>query len=1012
MRAAPAVERRRPTPLRWWIIGLIVGALLIGLVFLHNLATFYVDFLWFDALGKGGAWRGLIGARLVPAAIFTTVFFAVMLGNLIIADRIAPKLRVGAPRDELVERYNELSRRFGGRIRVLLSAFFALVAGAQVSTKWKDWILFTHAQDFGAKDPQFNKDIGFYVFQLPFLQFIAEWAFASLAIVFIITLVVHYLNGGIRLQGPGQRVTPQVKAHLSVLLGVMALVKAIQYYFGKFALNGSTRGFVQGATYTDVNAQLPAFNLLLVIACVAAVLFLLNIWRKGWVLPIIAVGLWALVSVIVGAVYPWFVQEFRVQPDQSSKERPYIARNIEGTQKAFSLDQVQARPYDYKENLDQATVSANAPTLENVRLWDPAQLQEVYQKLQAFRSQDVFSAVDADRYKIDGRVVPVMTGGRDLNEDKLPSRTWVNTHLFYTSGYGSVVARANEVAADDKPAFLLDGIPPGGSLEAVKQPQIYFGEDLNGYVVVDSKHQEFEPVGTREGQEIKTSFQGDTGIELSSIWRRLAATARFSDINLLISDQVTPESQLLFNRDVATRVRKLAPFLEFDSNPYLTVVDGRQYWIVDAYTTSNQYPYSESYNPGTSAPEELASTSGLNTKFNYVRNSVKAVVDAYDGKVTFYVVDETDPIAKAYRQAFPELFTSVDRASDDLVAHFRYAEDLFRVQTTMYAQYHVTDPDEFFSRNSLWSVQQDPRLLRQPGDTSTPTTLAPTATTVPRGAGSDRLKVTSRRIAPIYQTMALPGDPRQQQQFVLTRPFVPFGRETQLASFMIARSDLTKEQWKSQQARLFTYDVVADTSSASGAPTPVRVTGDINTNTQLSAIFTLLGSGDSQVIPGEIQLVPIGDSILFFRPIYVKNANEPEAFPRFRYVIAAYGSNTAMQTSVDLAINALLFGGPQLVVNNGQVVQAGPGGTTPSTPSTTTAPPPGGTTTTTVPPADQAALLAQLRDAADEYQAAVSATPYDAGRIQKAADRMATLIHQLEALENPPASTAPPPANR
>ncbi|MFZ4584723.1 MAG: UPF0182 family protein [Acidimicrobiia bacterium] len=1002
MRAVPTVGRRPPAK-RWIVLGAIAGVLLLALVLLPKLATFYTDYLWFDALGQSGSWREQLSARVVPSLIFTVFFFVALVANLAIADRLAPTPALGVQEDELVARYREVNSRYGLRIRVGLSLVFAVIAGLQVSAHWQEWILFSHSQKFGAADPQFGRDIGFYVFQLPFLQFAADWLFATFVIIFIVTLVAHYLNGGIRLQGPDRGVTPQVKAHLSVLLGIIALVKAGQYYLGRYALNSSTRGFVQGATYTDVKAQIPAFNLLILIAVVAAVLFLLNIWRKGWALPIIAVGLWALVSVVVGAAYPAYVQRFQVQPDQLSKERPYIVRNIAGTQRAFGLDQVQTKPFDYKQNLDRAVIDKNQATINNVRLWDPEQLRDVYQKLQAFRSQDVFTEVDADRYTVDGRVVPVMTGGRDLNEDRLPSRTWVNQHLFYTSGYGSVVTRANEVASGDLPSFLLQGIPPTGVIADTKQPQLYFGEGLNDYVVVDSKRKEFLPVGSDPTQQAETTFTGNTGIELSSFVRRAAAFMRFSDVNLLISDQITSKSQLMFDRDITQRVQKLAPFLKFDADPYLTVSGGKQYWIIDGYTISNSYPYSETYNPDTAPPGELAGKSGLNTSFNYVRNSVKVAVDAYDGSAKFYVVDESDPMVKAYRSAFPTLFTGLDSAPNDLVAHFRYPEDLFRVQTTMYAQYHVTNPDDFFGRNNLWSVMQDPsRTTGSSTSTTVPQLGADVpVTTVPRGAGSDRLKVSSRRVSPLYQTMAIPQDPKQAQQFVLTRPFVRFGRETQLASFMIARSDLTKEQWKSSQGRLAMFEVnAADVNAQSGAPTPVRITGDINTNPYISKQFSLLDQGDSTVDQGEIQLVPVGDSILFFRPVYVRNRNEPEAFPRFRFLIAGYGSNTVLGCNVDSAINALLFNGPQADAQ-GSCTGSGSGSgsgenvaPTPTPPSTTTTSP---TTATTVAPSgDEAAIITQLQAAAAEYDAAVQAQPYDAGRIQRAADQMAKLIAQLQ----------------
>ena len=997
MRAAPKVERRRPSPLRWWIIGIVAALLVVGFIVVPQLAVFFTDYWWFDGLGQGGTWRSLLLARVLPAVAFMGFFFVVMFVNLVIADRLAPKTKVAGQRDELVERYQELSRRYSGRIRVAVSLFFALVAGANLASQWQSWILFWNAQDFGRDDPLFGRDIGFYVFRLPFIETLINWLFASLAIVFVITLVVHYLNGGIRVQSPFQRVSPQVKAHLSVLLAAIALVKAFEYYFAQFALTNSTRGFVQGATYTDVNAQLPALRLLIVIALVAVVLFFVNIWRKGWVLPIIAVGLWGLISIVVGTIYPAVVQRFQVEPDEQAKERPYIEDNIEGTRDAFGLADVEVVGYPYRENLTTQDIDAAAPTLDNVRLWDPGPLQPGFERLQSFEPQYAFRDVDADRYEVDGVVVPVMSSARELDEDQIPSKTWVSQHLLYTSGYGSVVARANDIAPAG-PSFLLGDLPPVGVIPGADENQVYVGEQLAGYVVVDTREAEYVPAKARvEGAPAR--FEGDTGVKLSSIWRRAFSAIRFSELNIFVSDRITDESQLLFRRDVRERVAELAPFLQFDADPYIVVADGKQQWVIDGYTTTTNFPYSEAFNPSTAPPNELSARSGLNGRFNYVRNSVKAVVDAATGGVTFFVVDEEDPIIAAYRSAFPDLFTDLDDASDDLVAHFRYPEDIFRVQTTMYAQYHVLDPDAFFAREDLWSVQQDPEASDLDAAAAAANTL--TTTTVPRGAGSDRLKVSTRRINPIYLMMEEPGDDSRQQQFLLSRPFEPFGRSNELTSYMIARNDLTKEEWKTQSGKLKAYDfrVPDNGGSTEGTPSPVRFFGEARTNPEIQQVFTLLGNRTT-VLYGQVQLIPIADSILYFQPVYVQN-DQAGGYPRFRFIMAGYGSTTVIHTSVEKAIQQIFFNGPPLSEDEAEDVATGaedvtiPGddGETPP-PSTTTAAP---TTTAPALPDNQAELLRQLAAAADEYEQAKNAVPANLARIQAAADEMARIIAALEA---------------
>src|SRR5919106_947433 len=397
MRVPTAQRRRRGFRVRGWIIAGVI--LLVILLFsLRGLAGFYTDFLWFDSVGQGSTWRELLSAKVVPALVFTFVFFVIMLTSLLIADRLAPKYRSMGPEDELVERYQQFVSPYQGRIRVGVSLFFALIAGVGVSSQWQEWVLFTHRVDFGVKDPQFNQDIGFYVFQLPFLRFIADWLFTGLVIVLFVTAVAHYLNGGIRFQSPFQRVTPQVKAHLSVIVAIMALVKTAQYYLAQFELDFSERGVVRGASYTDVKAQLPALNMLIVISVAAALLFFVNRWLKGWVLPIIAVGLWSFVSVVIGSIYPTIVQKASVEPNELQKESRYIQRNIDATRRAFGLDGVTVKNFEYKEDLKADAIRANEGTIDDIRLWDPHVLVNTFTPLQQLRPQYTFGDVDIDRY--------------------------------------------------------------------------------------------------------------------------------------------------------------------------------------------------------------------------------------------------------------------------------------------------------------------------------------------------------------------------------------------------------------------------------------------------------------------------------------------------------------------------------------------------------------------------------------------------------------------------------------
>lgn len=928
----PPVERRRRGGfrVRGWMIAILV---VIVVLFLsaRGLAGFYTDYLWFDSVGFGSTWRGLLWARFAPAAVFTILFFVLMLVSLTVADRLAPRTRTMGPEDELLARYQQSIGPYSGRIRIAVSAFFALVAGGSVTGQWQQWILFTHAQSFGIKDPQFDKDVGFYVFRLPFLTFLFDWLFAALIIILIVTAVAHYLNGGIRLQSPFQRVTPQVKAHLSVILALMALVKTVQYYYARFSLDFSTRGVVEGASKTDVSAQLPALNLLMVISIVAAALFVWNIWRRGWVLPIIAVGLWAFVSLVIGTIVPVVYQQFFVAPNELAKERPYIERNIEATREAFGLDQVAVESFNYRNNLDAQAISDNQTTIENTRLWDPPVILRNYQLFQALQTFYKFDDADVDRYVIDGKLRQTMTSARELNPADLPSQTWVNRHLVYTHGYGAVLSPANSASSVGQPDYLLSDIPPAGT-PPLDQPEVYFGENLQGFSLVDAKTREFNY--PKKGQSNATTrYHGAGGVELSSWLRRAAFALRFNDFNILISGQITPKTRVLYLRGIQDRVKKAAPFLHFDADPYPIIANGRLTWMLDGYTTSDKYPYSQSF----------TGEGGLNSSFNYVRNSVKATVDAYDGTVKLYVVDTKDPVIRAWRDAFPQLFTAFSKMPKAVKAHLRFPQDLFRAQTDQYRAYHMTDPTTFYNKADLWEVSPDPgsgALNQQTVDQA----QTPTTTNRPQAASS-----TGKRIDPIYVLSRLPG--QKSEEFLILRPFVPVSKGNalqNLVSFMVAKSD------PSQYGKLESFVMPAG-STVDG---PLQVNSTIVSTADISRQFTLLNQQGSNVVQGSLQLIPINDSLLYIRPIYVVSASQKQ--PAFSFVVVWYAGKAVIDTSVPRAL-AQLFPG----------LAAPPSLTTPpaTTPGGTT--PPGGTTNPQPTNPTVESLLQQATDTYNQAQAAL-----------------------------------------
>jgi uncharacterized protein len=879
----PRRQRRKPGGRRGRIVLIIaVIAAFFLLTSLRGIAGFYTDYLWFDALDQTGVWRGVLGARVVLVVIFVAAFFTMTFVNLVIADRLAPPFRVAGPEDELLERYHDL---VAGRmlwIRVAIAGVLGLIAGSGASAEWNSWILFTNGGDFGITDEQFGLDVGFYVFQLPFLSFLVDWLFAALLIIVIITTVAHYMNGGIRVQPPTPRVTPQVKAHLSVLLAVLALVKTADYWLQRYELTTSSRGVVDGATYTDVNAQLPAINLLVLISVAAALLFVANIFRRGWTLPAVAVGLWMFVAIVVGGIYPQYVQRFQVSPNELARERPYIERNITATQQALGLEGVETRRFVPKDDAEDVSLAGAGPTIRNIRLWDPAASVSgrTFEQLQQIRGYYSISDVDVDRYEIDGERTQVNIGARTINPDRIPNPSWEAQHLAYTHGYGVVVAPSN-AARGNEPGFVVQNIPPRVGVPELEldEPGIYFGEDLGGYVITNTSRNEID---FQEGEETRfTEYDGDDGVGIGSPLRRVAFALRFGDINPLISNYLNGDSRVVFIRDVVDRVTTLAPFLHADDDPYPVVLDGRVVYVIDMYTTTNRYPYAQRADS-----DQVSTTSGLDHGFNYVRNSVKATVDAYDGTVALYVVED-DPILEAYRQAFPDLFTDGDEMSDDLRAHLRYPEDLFRVQTAAYARYHLTEPDDFFNRDRGWRVARDPGTAG--ADPTTPVTDA---------SGQPTGVQTAARIAPYYQLLQMPDENEvpDEAEMVLMRSFVPFSEDDQrqqLTAFMAARME------PDSYGELIVYEMPSEQLPAG----PGIAAATINANEAVSTLENLLGRGGSEVRFGNLLLVPVDNALLYVQPFYV--VSEQRDLPLLEKVIAVFDESVVIEDTLSEALSAL-----------------------------------------------------------------------------------------------------------
>ena len=859
---------RPPTRRRRWIIAVVI-ILIILFASLRTFAVFYTDALWFSSVNLHSVWLKLFEIKAGLMVTFAVIFAILLMASLLVAERLAPKGPTLDAEDEFVKRYQEVIGPYARWLRAGVVVVLSLIVGSQAIGQWNNWILFRHSTPFDATDPQFHRNVAYFVMTLPFEQFLVHWALVALFLVLLATLLSHYLNGGIRMQGSRPWVRPAVKAHISVILGLLALVKAVGYYLARFNLDLSSNGYVQGAGYTDVHARLPALELLILVSLAAAVLLIYNIRRQGWALPILGVGLWFLVALTAGTIYPAAVQALKVNPSQNNLERPYIQRNIDATRTAMGLDNVQSVAYPATTNLTASELSANGDTLANVRLWDPTQTEQTFDKLQDLRTQYQFNSLAVDRYMVNGTETPVVVGVREINPNDLPSSSWVNTTLQYTHGYGMIISPANVATDNGDPEFAVGGVPPvsNSGLPTITEPSVYFGLNNAGYVVANTKQPEMNYQLTN-GTNDETHYTGDGGVQLSNFFIQAMFAVRFSDFNLLISNQITSQSRLMFDRGVQARVSKAAPFLSLDSDPYPILLHGQIYWIQDAYTTTDNYPYAQ--NANTTA---LPATSGLNQNFNYVRNSVKVLINAYTGKMTFYVMDPNDPIIRTYESAFPGVFTSASKMSPELKAHLRYPEDIFTVQASMYGKYHITNASSFYSAADAWA------LSPSPGSGSPSQALQTLTTTNAQGEEVSTGQLVP--MAPIYQVMKVPG--QNQQSFNLLDAFVPISGQSQiqtLSGFMIAGSD----PGHYGQLQMF---VTPRNNPVNG---PAIVAAKIDGTAAVSSKISLLNQNGSSVLLGNVLMIPVADSLLYIQPVYVESSRN--SIPELQQVIAVYGSLT------------------------------------------------------------------------------------------------------------------------
>jgi uncharacterized protein len=845
----------------------LVGSLLLLVFGANRIAVFVSDLWWFEERGYRDVFLTVLLTRYGIGATFTAALAIFIAVNLSIARRTRPFIIPTTPQQAQVQRVRDAVDPYLPWVIAAVSFLFALTSGAAVGAQWRTFLLFLNGEGVGIVDPLFDRDLGFWLFELPFWALIQSWLFTSLVLTIMLTAGAHYVLGAIRPESP-EKVTPPAKLHLTVLVALALGVRAWGYWLDRYELNFSQRGTVTGASFTDVNAELPALLLLIGVSIIAIVILFASLRRNGFLLPGAALGLLVVASIVLQGVYPAFVQRVRVDPQELAREREFIGRNLEATRRAFGLDEVVREPFAIRNDLDEQDVIDNDVTLRNVRLWDPAVLETTYAELQSLRPYYEFRNVAIDRYFIDGELRQVMLATRELSSLPPQADTWQNRHITFTHGFGIVASQVNTANAEGQPVFISSNIPPVGDEEVVPsvQPGIYFGATPSpeySLVRTDADELDFEEPETQ--QQVTTVYAGRGGVAIDSFARRVAFALRFADYNLVLTNLLNDESRILFNREVSERVQLVVPFLELDSEPYPVVIDGRVKWVVDAYTTSIAYPYSER------RPLVLGNRA---VTVNYVRNSVKAVVDAFDGDVTLYVVDDEDPLVRAWGRAFPGLLQPFGAAPDEIVRHFRYPQDLFRLQSQLFRTYHIPEADAFYNRADAWDIPVDPASLANQGG----------ATALQQTAGQ-------RPLEPYYLVMRLPGE--ETEEFVLIQPYLAVSRPNMVA-WLAGRSD--GEQLNSLFAVRFPSD-----QQVLG---PLQAQARIEQDDEISAYITLRSRDGSNVIRGNMQVLPIADSILYVQPLFLEN---PQArIPELARVAVVMGERTAFDRTLSGALAQLL----------------------------------------------------------------------------------------------------------
>ncbi|MFC7919287.1 UPF0182 family membrane protein [Streptomyces cinereoruber] len=889
-------------------------------------AGFWTDWLWYRSVHYSSVFTTTLWTKIGLFAVFGLLMGLAVGFNIWLAHRLRPPLSAMSLEQQSLDRYRMGLAPFKKWVLLAVTALVALIAGASASGQWRTWLMWVNGVKFGQKDPQFGLDVAFYAFDLPWYRFLLAFGFAAAVLSLIAAALTHYLYGGLRVTSPGARATAAATGHLSVLLGVFVSLKAVAYWLDRYGLAVKSSDFKAtgnwtGLRYVDANAYLPAKTILFCIAAICAVLFFATLWRRTWQLPVIGFGLMVLSAVLIGGLYPAIVQKFQVQPNEQAKEAPYIRKNIDATRKAYAIDGTKPENYSGKstvKNKDQ--LRTDADTAASYRILDPNIVSPTFQQLEQKRKYYQFpTTLDVDRYQGKDTVI----GLRELNIRGIPKRNWINDHFTYTHGYGAIMATGTQTDANGSPVFTESGLPTTGQLPKYEQ-RIYYGEKTDQYSIVGGPQRELD---YEENGEKTTSYTGQSGVSLSSAFNRAAYAVAFSEPQILYSGAIGDGSRILYNRTPKERVEAVAPWLTIDGDAYPAVVGGRIQWIVDAYTTTNGYPYASRTTLGDTTADSLTVGNQQRTvvaqqnQVNYIRNSVKATVDAFDGTVKLYQWDTQDPVLKTWMKAFPDTVEPKSAIKGDLLEHLRYPQDMFKVQRELLTRYHVTDPAQFYSGSDAWQVPDDPTNKE------------------------------GNAVPPYYLSMKMPGD--TAQRFSLTTTFTPNGRPN-LGGFMAVDADATSKEYGRLRLLRVTQDV----------PGPAQVQSKLNGLPSVAQFVRDMKGADSDIQYGNLLTVPLDGGFLYVEPVYAQGRNA--LYPLLKKVAVSYvdadqpagdttKDTTVFEDNLTTALNAV-FGVEA-------PTQPTPEQPTPDQPGTT--PPP--------PASNDAALKQAIADAQKAYDAGEAA---------------------------------------